>query len=404
MTSGTAFLGASRARYDVKGAVCPLCLSKGTIAIDTAAHAYSECAFLDGLWAWVEAMATRLGYEDLHRGHFLVYGQELHIDCQRMRGNSPIDILRGAYVTAVSKARAAGHNPTRTSKLHPESAIANAVAFMREHIAVDWAVATTRVAPEKRVVGVPLDDGTWGTEEQLAFPRPTSISSFAKKWHDLARVRKGRRIEYLFTHLPPPPARPKKYVGCDLTKHLAYTDGSCRGNRDVQRGNTKAGWGACFLANGDGRLEPNATVVAKLYGPVITKAHPEWLGATVASNNTGELCAIGETFLWACAPENSHMRHGHLIVRYDSTYAANMAVGRWKPKSNKRLVHTIQNTYEMARRLFNKVSLTHVKGHSNHPYNDVADELANLGAVSRTKDPTRERLVANADHTRVLAK
>ena len=66
-----------------------------------------------------------------------------------------------------------------------------------------------------------------------------------------------------------------------------YTDGACKGNRNVAKSNNPAGWGFAVVEEG--------TPTFQQWGPVVTdKGDPHYLGAEVLSNNTAELSARGE--------------------------------------------------------------------------------------------------------------
>lgn len=99
-----------------------------------------------------------------------------------------------------------------------------------------------------------------------------------------------------------------------------YTDGSCFENKHNTE-NTPAGWGY-FIEE-----------TTKAHGPVNTNSQdPFWLGARVGSNNTGELQAIAELFLYIL----EHIDEPHIITAgHDSKIAANVARGIWKPKKTK---------------------------------------------------------------------
>ena len=82
---------------------------------------------------------------------------------------------------------------------------------------------------------------------------------------------------------------------------VAYTDGSCLGNRHCAVNNYIAGWGAVLLQGSSGTIENPADHGAliirhgKIWGPVVTDPQSEhFMGAKYGSNNTGEVCAIGE--------------------------------------------------------------------------------------------------------------
>eukprot|EP00972_Heterocapsa_arctica_P060112 8865854-Heterocapsa_arctica.AAC.1 len=59
------------------------------------------------------------------------------------------------------------------------------------------------------------------------------------------------------------------------------------------------------------------------YGPVITNKHGfGYIGAETATNNTGELSAIGRALIYVIACE---LTTRPLVIHYDSEYAASMA-------------------------------------------------------------------------------
>jgi ribonuclease HI len=98
-----------------------------------------------------------------------------------------------------------------------------------------------------------------------------------------------------------------------------FTDGSftpgVRGEADV------AGWGVAVFRHGETTGSPEFV----LYGPVVVDdSDLRSLGAVEASNNTGELQAIGEALLWILneAPDPTKVP---VDIHYDSEYAANMA-------------------------------------------------------------------------------
>jgi len=150
-----------------------------------------------------------------------------------------------------------------------------------------------------------------------------------------------------------------------------YTDGSCRGNRNVAAGNCKTGWGFVVLKDG--------AVAAELYGPVLCNAKdPLFLGAEHGSNQTAELTAVAEALLWL----RDFGSPGAAIIWADSEYAAKLATGQYSAKKNVKLAHKVQDLYKqvVGKR---QLEMRHVKGHSGHKWNDVADRLANQGADGR---------------------
>ena len=115
------------------------------------------------------------------------------------------------------------------------------------------------------------------------------------------------------------------------------------------------------------------------------QSDPSYLGATRGTNNTGELTAIAEALRYLLADQSSRPA----LIRYDSTYAANMAAGRWRAKSNKRLVASVRKLWTQAHEhLGGRLWASHVDAHTDHRWNDRADELARharqRGRPSRT--------------------
>ena len=68
-----------------------------------------------------------------------------------------------------------------------------------------------------------------------------------------------------------------------------------------------------------------------------------------------------------------------MMIRFDSTYAAMMVRGEWKPKANKKLIEGGKSLLKTMEGRGTKVWWEWVKGHSNHVWNDRADALADEG-------------------------
>ena len=117
------------------------------------------------------------------------------------------------------------------------------------------------------------------------------------------------------------------------------------------------------------RVEEQEKEVASGAGAVsISSGDTEFIGADKHTNNTGELSAI----YWGIkAAEREGL--SEVVIRYDSKYAAGMARGLWRPKSNKELVQRVRKAVQDATCT---IWWKHVKGHSGDKWNDRADELA----------------------------
>jgi ribonuclease HI len=163
---------------------------------------------------------------------------------------------------------------------------------------------------------------------------------------------------------------------------VIYTDGACHGNNDVHTTTRPAGWGVVVI-----HVEETATddltgeVIAELWGPVVVDAKSaQWLGAEVGSNNTGELSAIAEALIWVI--QNRTVLQGRAVhIRSDSKYALGIGGGQMKPTANLKLAQKVRRCMIEANEATGKqLRSSHVKGHSNHRWNDWADRLATRGA------------------------
>eukprot|EP00597_Dinobryon_sp_UTEXLB2267_P017622 CAMPEP_0201113684 /NCGR_PEP_ID=MMETSP0812-20130820/77978_1 /ASSEMBLY_ACC=CAM_ASM_000668 /TAXON_ID=98059 /ORGANISM="Dinobryon sp., Strain UTEXLB2267" /LENGTH=225 /DNA_ID=CAMNT_0047377237 /DNA_START=478 /DNA_END=1155 /DNA_ORIENTATION=+ len=177
-----------------------------------------------------------------------------------------------------------------------------------------------------------------------------------------------------------------------LTLHV-YTDGSCIGNNDVQNSFCPAGWGIVLVSN-----DPDSgkwVIQQQLFGPVVLD---EWspfsLGATVGSNNTGELSAIGETLIWIRDNHEATKQYTDVVIHYDSFYAAKSITGEFNGNKNKELYLNIRKIFQQLKveRSNLNISFEHVKGHSNNKWNDLADKLANRGSAGETCNTGRYAL------------
>ena len=103
---------------------------------------------------------------------------------------------------------------------------------------------------------------------------------------------------------------------------------------------------------------------------------PEFLGAERATNNTAELTAIAKALEFLLQDQSGRPA----LIRYDSKYAGMMALGHWRARTNRSLVRRVHALWHRARsHLCGQLWASHVYGHSNHKWNDRADELARLG-------------------------
>lgn len=106
---------------------------------------------------------------------------------------------------------------------------------------------------------------------------------------------------------------------------------------------------------------------------------------TPASNNTGELTAIGEALLWLHEYWWDYHEYSAAVIHYDSEYAAKSVLGEFNGTKNVELYRTVREILEKLKRRGaaegkEGVSFAHVKSHSADRWNDVADGLARRGS------------------------
>ena len=118
------------------------------------------------------------------------------------------------------------------------------------------------------------------------------------------------------------------------------------------------------------------------YGPVDTDpASHMWIGATAATNNTGELTGIYAALQTAQA----HAEPGDAVrILPDSMIALCTTTGAWKPKKNKALAGRNAKLLAALKTRGIAVHFTHVRAHRQHHMNERADRLADLGAQITT--------------------
>jgi ribonuclease HI len=167
--------------------------------------------------------------------------------------------------------------------------------------------------------------------------------------------------------LAPPAAVPADTVSI-------FTDGSAV-PRKLGQPKPIAGYGVVCV-HGDDPDDRGGTghAIFEMCGPIV----PDRLVHKNTTNNLAELVAFTHGLRWA-----RHTHHGSVLMRYDSTYAANIAAGLWKPKKHQAAAARAIKLWADVRRQRPNLWLKHVKGHSNHRWNNRADRLADAGRAGR---------------------
>ena len=97
------------------------------------------------------------------------------------------------------------------------------------------------------------------------------------------------------------------------------------------------------------------------------------------TNNSAELIAFTRALQWA-ATRGDTVSISHIVMRYDSLYAAMIASGVWRAKKHRLLAAEAQHAWrELKSRLGEHVWLRHVKGHSGLEWNNLVDDYALWG-------------------------
>ena len=119
-------------------------------------------------------------------------------------------------------------------------------------------------------------------------------------------------------------------------------------------------------------------VLHKACRPVTTQpftAH--FMGATVGSNNTGELTAWMESALYLLG--NPDLIQSSITFLYDSKWAANMVTGKFRAKRNRSLVANAKRKDLCTGTVQNPSALAVGQRAQRRKHNEHADELAEKG-------------------------
>ena len=135
------------------------------------------------------------------------------------------------------------------------------------------------------------------------------------------------------------------------------------------------------------------------FGQVQTNPlHRLYRGGNRHSNNAGEMTALLRSI------EEELPRWGHVTFRVDSTYAINIATGKWLPhkgkgSNNRDLAKRLRSAYRhlIASRPVGHVSIIHVRAHTGDDGNERADRLAKLGADLEHGDTEEDGPAPNSE-------
>ena len=168
--------------------------------------------------------------------------------------------------------------------------------------------------------------------------------------------------------MTPSHAAPEEVVAYHL-----YTDGSA--------GSEDAGWGVVVLAEVIGA---SFVFVGFFGGPLCLLGEEGHVGAEASDNIAAEYSAIVWALLW------SHQLRGNvpIHIHFDCT-AAGMAASGWAKVSAQRQLAFVMRTLSVMLERCRPVHYSHVKDHSGHPWNELADRVANAGRKRSILAPVR---------------
>ena len=126
------------------------------------------------------------------------------------------------------------------------------------------------------------------------------------------------------------------------------------------------------MEGGDGVDDTTATSIARACGPVHLDPTSEgFVGAGKLSNNTAEGQGLVEALMWLAHASNVP-RGALVLVKPDSKLVVDWAMGLTAAHSNQELVANLRRIYSQVSSV-RDVRWAHVKGHSGHIWNDVAE-------------------------------
>ena len=98
------------------------------------------------------------------------------------------------------------------------------------------------------------------------------------------------------------------------------------------------------------------------------------------TNNSAELLGFTRALQWAARSPHTADPATPVVIRYDSCYASMVGSGTWKGRRHHELVSEARTAWDTLKSMKGELLwLRHVRGHSNHQWNNRADELATRG-------------------------
>ena len=182
-------------------------------------------------------------------------------------------------------------------------------------------------------------------------------------------------------------------VNYDLLQGISiYVDGSAM--MDPDDDHTRL---AAFALAIIGEQDGGSSLLGYLGGDVIIDPHcPSWIGATLLNAMDAERSGITIALLWAL--QWNFAGSFPLAICFDNMSAGFGASGLWRTDSDSLISQISRDLAQACEELYgNLLSFVHVKGHSNHPGNDLVDCLAKN--IAMQKIPAKANQL---DHTSLI--
>ena len=153
-----------------------------------------------------------------------------------------------------------------------------------------------------------------------------------------------------------------------------YTDGSASTKQQERDENT---WAIAIFTTEDGEATWPHCMLLDWYCGFCDRdpLSAQWLGATDVSSRTAEAEALIWSLLWFLQSR----RPGPLHIHSDALSVLNAANGQWGFDTNDTIMLRLRATYQMVETMLGhcNLTLTHVKGYTGDPGNELVDCLAN---------------------------
>ena len=162
-----------------------------------------------------------------------------------------------------------------------------------------------------------------------------------------------------------------------------FTDGSAGKGDDGYF----SAWAFCIFESNSSDDDMSNAKYVQWYGNgcTIDAMDPQWIGATEHTSKVAEAEALTWALLWTLQLEDNRK----VCIHADATSVLFPATGQWNFQLSETLMRRLRATHQLAysMRTADHLQCAHVKAHSGHPGNEMADSIA----VTIRRHPDRAR-------------